>query len=268
MKQRLWLAIIAIALAAGLASPASADPLAYAVDTNRDLYSVDLATGAAALIGSTGRFLEGLALSPGGDLFATNNSGDLFGVDPLTGTVTLIGSTGIGNVEGLDFLGGTLLGIGFTGTPTLYSIDTVTAAATPLLAAGSPTGFVRAIAVLDANTLLLRGDGPPNNTLYALSLTSGAVTSIGTLAVTGAQFAAMDFASDGNLYGLDNEGSAWSIDPVTATVTLIGDTGSQFWLDMAARPSTAVPAVPEPGALGLALGLALSLAASWRRRRA
>jgi len=48
----------------------------------------------------------------------------------------------------------------------------------------------------------------------------------------------------------DNDGSEWIIGPTTAGVTLVGNTGGQFWLDMTAAP------VPEPGAITLlSLGL-------------
>jgi len=79
------------------------------------------------------------------------------------------------------------------------------------------------------------------------------------LAVNGFQFAAMDFGTNGVLYGLDNDGSEWIIDPTTAGVTLVGNTGGQFWLDMTAAP------VPEPGTITL-LGLGLlALRAGLRR---
>jgi hypothetical protein len=98
------------------------------------------------------------------------------------------------------------------------------------------------MAVLDADDVLIRGDGPPNNTLYSLDLTTRAVTTIGTLAVHGAQFAAMDFLSDGNFYGLDNDGSAWLINLATAGVTLLGNLGGNFFLDMTTAPAP----IPEP----------------------
>ena len=116
--------------------------------------------------------------------------------------------------------------------------------------------------VLDPNDVLVRGDGPPNNTLYSLNLTTGVVTTIGTLAVHGSQFAAMDFGTNGVLYGLDNDGSEWIIDPTTAGVTLVGNTGGQFWLDMTAAPAP----VPEPGSLILMGSGILGLAGVIRRK--
>jgi hypothetical protein len=44
----------------------------------------------------------------------------------------------------------------------------------------------------------------------------------------------MDCNRAGTLYALDANGNEWTVDPCTAAVTLIGNTGSIFWLDMAA----------------------------------
>src|SRR5690349_17350672 len=95
------------------ALPARGDVFAYGVATDENLYQIDVTTGATTLLGSTGQFMEGLALSPGGQLFGTDSSGLLYSINPLTGASTLIGDTGRGNVEGLDFNGNTLVGSDF-----------------------------------------------------------------------------------------------------------------------------------------------------------
>jgi hypothetical protein len=192
-------------------------------------------------------------------LFGTDVAGNLYSLNKTTGAATFVGATGRGNIEGLDFSGSTLLGTDFNDPVTVFSINTSNASTANIVTASSLTGVVRTMTVLDPNNVLVRGDGPPNNTLYSLSLTTGAVTTIGTLAVNGFQFAAMDFGTNGVLYGLDNDGSEWIIDPTTAGVTLVGNTGGQFWLDMTAAP------VPEPGTITL-LGLGLlALRAGLRR---
>ena len=245
--------IVLVLAVCGVSSQAAkADNFAYAAATDGNLYLVDLTTSTPTLIGSMDQpqFMEGLALSPGGQLFGTDDAGNLFSINPTTGAATLIGSTGLGDVEGLKFDGVTLLGINFAATPTVFSINTVTAGATDVVTADSPTGAVRAMTVLDPNDVLVRGDGPPNNTLYSLNLSTGFVTTIGTLAVDGSQFAAMDFVN-GVLYGLDNDGSEWIINPSDAAVTLVGNTGRQFWLEMTAVTSTPEPATLPPFGLGL-----------------
>jgi hypothetical protein len=234
--------------------------IAYAVPTDGKLYSVDLSTQTATLLGSpSSGSLEGLAMSPTGQLYGTDSSGVLYSFDLLTGAATPIGSTGRGNIEGLDFSGSVLLGIDFSSTPTVFSIDLNTGASTTLVTLGSATGSVRTMTVVDANTILIRSDSPVTNSLQSVNLTTGAVTLIGTLNVSGSQFAAMDFAANGNLYGLDNNGGVLLINPATAATTLLGSTGSQFWLDMA------FVTVPEPSTYALLVGGGAWLA--WMRRR-
>lgn len=240
----------AAALLGSGATVAGAVPLTYAVNTSEDLYAVDVAGAGKTLVGHTGIFLQGLALSPGGVLFGTDGSGYLYRIDRTTAVATLVGDTGLGNIEGLDFKGNTLLATNFATTPTVYAIDTTTAATSNVVAAAVATGRIRTMTVVDANTVLIRGNGPPNNTLYALNLTTGAVATIGTLAVNGSQFAAMDFLADGLLYGLDNDGSVWRINPATAAVTLLGDTGDEFWLDMTTGPD-GLASTPEPASIVL-----------------
>jgi hypothetical protein len=89
--------------------------------------------------------------------------------------------------------------------------------------------------VRDNAHVLVVGDGPPANTLYSIALHTGEVVAIGTLDIGTALLPAMDFV-DGVLYGLDSLGNEWTIDPDTADVTFVGNTGGQFWLDMKAIP--------------------------------
>src|SRR5262249_8775134 len=73
---------------------APAGPLGFAVDPGSSLYSVDLGTATATLIGLSGfSLLEGLAISPSGQLFATSSVGNLYSINSLTGAATLIGNT-------------------------------------------------------------------------------------------------------------------------------------------------------------------------------
>src|SRR5437868_4607938 len=128
---------IAISLAAGIlhfsVRSAAADQLAFAVDNTENLFSVDLTTASATLVGNTGQFLQGLAVSPQGSLFGTDFLGNLFSVSKATGAAAFIGSTGLGDIEGLTFRGTTLIGTNFSnlgGTTTVSAIDPTTAAAT------------------------------------------------------------------------------------------------------------------------------------------
>lgn len=253
---------VLIALGLGLAGISRAQTIAYGVTTGDTLFSVDLSNGTTTTIGSTGAgLMEGLALSATGQLYGTDSSGNFYSFNLSTGAATLIGSTAQGNIEALDFLGSTLLGASFSSAPTIFSIDTATGTVTNIVSVSSAlSGSARAMAILESNTAFLTTDMTGGANLYKVDLTTGAPTLIGFMAVHGSQFAAMDIASDGQLYGLDNDGSLWLINQSSAAVTFVANAGSHFWLDM-----TAVSAIPEPSTYALfALGLGVVL---WRRRR-
>ena len=61
---------------------------------------MDLTTATATPIGYTGQYLQGLAISPTGNLFGTDYLGNLYSVSKTTGAATFIGSTGLGDIEG------------------------------------------------------------------------------------------------------------------------------------------------------------------------
>ena len=81
---------------------AAADQLGFAVDNTETLFNVDLTTATATPIGFTGQFLQGLAISPTGSLFATDFLGNLFSVSNTTGarleTYVIAGKRGAGTI--------------------------------------------------------------------------------------------------------------------------------------------------------------------------
>jgi hypothetical protein len=212
---------------------------AFAVDRNANLYRVDLDHASVTLVGITGVFLEGLALSPDGRLFGTDTGGNLYQVNVNSGAATLVGNTGGGDVEGLHFFGSMLVGVGLTTAPPVFlSINTQTGASTTLVTANSTTGPVRAMTSSDLNHALVAGaQGAFQHALYSVDLVTGDVTLIGIPNVGTTFLAAMDFNRAGTLYALDANGNEWTVNPCTAAVTLVGNTGSIFWLDMAASSS-------------------------------
>ena len=259
MRMKPFRTLASAAAALLVAAGAQAAPIGFATDVRFDLYRVDFGTATAALIGNTGAFFEGIALGPNGTLYGTTSGGVLYSINSTTGAATSIGNTGLGNIEGLDFNGNTLLGVNFSSMPSVYSINLTTGAATLVANADTNTGLVRSMAVLDANTILIRGDAN-TNTLFSMDLTSGAVTAIGTQAN---RIYGMDFLSNGGLYGLSENGLVFSISAGTGALTQIGDTGDQFWLSLT---NASAESVPEPGTLAL-LGLGLAGLAATRRRR-
>ena len=69
-----------------------------------ELVTIDLATGWATSVGSTGVYLGSIEFGADGQLYGGGNpddGGHLYTVNPATGSVTLIGATGFTNVTGL-----------------------------------------------------------------------------------------------------------------------------------------------------------------------
>ena len=249
-------------------SSAAADQLAFAVDNTESLFSVDLTTATATPIGFTGQFLQGLAFSPSGSLFGTDYLGDLYSISKTTGAATFIGSTGVGDIEGLTFRGSTLIGTDFSdlgGPTTVYAIDTTTAAATPITSFSQ--GPVRAMALLNLNTVEVASDSPVSQSLVRVNLLNGINTFVGQLPSTGAALiAAMAFGIDGILYALDPLGNEFIIASNGAGIP-VGNTGGQYWLDLAVDPPGDPDGVPEPGSLALLLtaGLGLISVRVWQK---
>ncbi len=244
-----------------MSRPAWAVP-AFGIDSNGDLYRIDLATGTTTLIGQTDinfdfavTVPQGLAVSASGSLFATDILGMLYELDPTDASTTLIGDTGLGNIEGLDFLGttDTLIAADFDSRPpSLFTLDLATGDPTLLVTASEPAVAVRSMTLIDMDTAIIRTDDPEENTLRRLDLSTGALTTIG--AVSGFPgLTGLDFGIDGNLYGLTNVGEILAIDPTNANATLIADTGIG-WLGLAAVP------IPEPNSMALVLAGTAALA--------
>jgi hypothetical protein len=247
---------------------AAADQIGFAVDNTENLFSVNLTTATATPIGFTGQFLQGLAFSPQGSLFGTDYLGNLYSVSKTTGAATFIGDTGLGDIEGLTFRGTTLIGTNFSnlGGPTpVYAIDPTTAAATPITSFSQ--GPVRAMALLNSNTIDVASDSPVSQSLVSVNLLTGTNMNLGQLPSTGAALiAAMDFGLDGNLYALDPLGNEFIIASNGAGIP-VGNTGGQYWLDLAVDAPGDPNGVPEPSSLALLLtaGLGLISVRAWRR---
>ena len=107
-------------------------------------------------------------------------------VSTTTGAATFIGSTGLGDIEGLGFRGSTLIGTDFSnlgGPTTVYSFNTSTAA--PTARTSFQQGPVRAMAVLNTNTIDVASDSPVSQSLVQVNLQTGFNTVLGQLPSNG-----------------------------------------------------------------------------------
>src|SRR5438067_209400 len=257
----------------GSVRSAAADQIGFAVDATESLFSVNLTTATATRIGFTGQFLEGLAVSPQGALFGTDFVGNLFSVSKTTGAATFIGTTGLGDIEGLSFNGTTLIGTNFSnlgGPTTVSAINTTTAVPTTITSFSQ--GPVRAMAVVNPNTIDVASDSPVSQSLVQVNLLTGTNTSLGQLPSTGAALiAALNFGTDGVLYALDPLGNEFMIASNGAGIP-VGNTGGQDWLDLTMASTVLdgiVGTVPEPNSMALLLIGALGLISvrAWQRSR-
>ena len=271
-KLAIAMSLVAVSLHFSVRS-AAADQLGFAVDSTENLFSVDLTTATATRIGFTGQFLQGLAVSPQGALFGTDFLGNLFSVSKTTGAATFIGTTGLGDIEGLSFNGTTLIGTNFSnlgGPTTVSAINTTTAVPTTITSFSQ--GPVRAMAVVNPNTIDVASDSPVSQSLVQVNLLTGTNTSLGQLPSTGAALiAALNFGTDGVLYALDPLGNEFMIASNGAGIP-VGNTGGQDWLDLTMASTVLdgiVGTVPEPNSMALLLIGALGLISvrAWQRSR-
>ena len=271
-KLAIAMSLVAVSLHFSVRS-AAADQLGFAVDSTENLFSVDLTTATATRIGFTGQFLQGLAVSPQGALFGTDFVGNLFSVSKTTGAATFIGTTGLGDIEGLSFNGTTLIGTNFSnlgGPTTVSAINTTTAVPTTITSFSQ--GPVRAMAVVNPNTIDVASDSPFSQSLVQVNLLTGTNTSLGQLPSKGAALiAALNFGTDGVLYALDPLGNEFMIASNGAGIP-VGNTGGQDWLDLTMASTVLdgiVGTVPEPNSMALLLIGALGLISvrAWQRSR-
>ncbi|MBS1826057.1 MAG: PEP-CTERM sorting domain-containing protein [Acidobacteria bacterium] len=229
-----------------------AGPMAYVVTgvNGTDLALLDLGTGNTTSIGSfTDSGIRGLALSPGGTLYAGGQVA-FYSVNTTTAATTLIASP-LAVLEDMDFDGNNLLA---SSTVIVYDVNTTTGAETFI---GSGITNYYGFAVIDSTTAYVTYFDTllADRALGILNHSTSAITPIGALGAaltTGHIITGLDIASDGNLYGVSTAGDVLRIDTSTGLATLIAQTQLNF------RALAAIPdaGVPEPSTVALcALGL-------------
>ena len=159
----------------------SPDGILYGVDDATDaLITLDLSTGAGALVGPLNTSVGGIGLASdmAGHLWMVDDSTEfLYSVDPDTGSATAIGPLGQ-EVTGLAARGMTLYGLGGDGNNNLVTINTATGAATPV-------GPLVDVSLSDGGLAFdvygtLWGMGDPN-TIFTINPATGKALEIATV---------------------------------------------------------------------------------------
>ena len=253
----------------------NATPIAYSVasDSNDDrLFRIDLATGVANAIGSGIGFdaVEGLAFQPGTSvLFGADDASDsLITIDLATGVGSLVGAFGIdADDPGLAFADDGRLflsqeGVGNSTFGNLYAISPATGASTLIGSLGNGNGDITGLAFLNGT---LFGLDDFNDVLYSIDTATGLATLVGPLGfdVASEVGLAADRASN-LLYGVDDEGLAFSINPNSGIGTVLPVTLANFE-GLAIGPAPAP--LPTPDSLTL-MGLSLVVLYSLKKRKA
>ena len=99
------------------------------IDLPDDLVTVDVATGAVTLVGTTGlTAIQALTFSPGGTLYGWDLHAGLVTIAPTTGAATAVDPGAAGTVVGIQGLAcspnGTLYGVSTGVSDALYRVDT------------------------------------------------------------------------------------------------------------------------------------------------
>lgn len=168
--------------------------LVFLTSTGNDsLYTLDLLTGTATLVGPYGDaaiVMHGLEYVPSTNTLygASSHNGGLYVISQATGAATLVGVTGLASFTNLGWNPAT--GVMYatnSGTDSLYTVDLATGAATLVGALGGPTNPNGLAFHPLLGTLFLVDNS--TDTFYSINTSTGAATAVGS---TGA----------GNLLGL------------------------------------------------------------------
>jgi len=259
MHRRLLAALMLVGgLMAGVVGtpPASAAPTAFAVNGNDlQLYSIDLATGTATVIGPTGvGRIQGVAFRADGTLFGTDVVNDtLVTIDTTTGVATLVGALTVDvNNTGLTFGPDGRLWMseefGVGPNYNFYRVDPVTGTAT--LVAGPVSGAIPTGLTADCAGTIYAID-QINDVLGTINTSTGAFTTVGAFGTVDLGGGGLDFAADGTLWGVNRvlPSQTFTIDRSTGAATVVANTDQGFdGLAIAPLSCPTPAAAPVPAA--------------------
>ncbi len=179
--------IATVSANAGTTAGLAYDPVGntvYLSSTNNDaLYTLDLATGAATLVGSYGTdvVMHGLEWdSSTGTLYgASSTPNSFYSISTATGAATLVGSIGLSSFNNLGYdAANDVMYMTNSSADALYTLDRATGAPSlvgSLSGSTNPNGLAYAA---DLGVMFLADNS--TDTLYSLNLSTGAATAIGS----------------------------------------------------------------------------------------
>ena len=185
-------------------------------DVDDQLYLIDLSNGTATAIGPTGfGDVEGLAFDSSGTLYGVDEDTDqLVTISPTTGAATVVGPLGVtGHDVGLAFDCTGALYMSTEDPGNLYRVNHTTGAATLVGAQGQPVTGLTA----DSSGVFGLGGGFTNN-LVRLDTSTGAATPVGPLGIA-VDDGGIEFDAAGVLWGLEDTGTIFTVDPATGAAT-------------------------------------------------
>jgi hypothetical protein len=205
------------------------DVIAYSVRSDLDdqLYEINLTTGVVTPIGPTGfQDVEGLSF----DVTATvlygydDVSEQLLTCDIGTGACAVVGPSGVGVVDvGISFDDNGDLFMANDIPETLYDLDPATGGATAI---GTQGQDVNGLAFRRGVLYGLGGDF--TNNLVTVDRATGAATPVGPLGTVSLVDGGISFDMDGTLWGIEDRGLVFTINPSTGAATVIHNVGFGF----------------------------------------
>jgi DNA-binding beta-propeller fold protein YncE len=171
---------------AGLAYDRTTNTVYVTSSGNDSLYTLDIVTGAATLVGAYGDsavVMHGLEVGPGGNLYgASSHNGGLYSINKTTGAATLIGTTGLTSFCNLGWDSSTnTMWMTNSGTDSFYSVNLATGAASLVGVLGGTPASTNPNGVAynwDTNTLYFVDNS--TDTLYTINRATGAATAVGS----------------------------------------------------------------------------------------